>query len=88
MAGVTDKTYDLDVPSGSNTGLKINGLNFIVEKNKKYAIIFDFKADASIHATGSAADPKYILKPVISVNIGEVKTGGVVNALPAGKPVQ
>jgi hypothetical protein len=53
--------HDLTVPSGSQTGIKLNH-GFTIEPNTLYELMLDFNVDKSIHVTGNN---KYMLKPVI-----------------------
>ena len=61
--GVTGQIFDLDVPSGSKTGLKL-GPEFTVEEGSVYEMIIDFDASRSIVVMGGKNHPKgYKLKP-------------------------
>jgi hypothetical protein len=53
--------HDLTVPSGTQTGIKLNHA-FTIEPNTLYELMLDFNIDKSIHITGNG---KYMLKPVI-----------------------
>ena len=53
----------LEVPSGSQSGLKLNH-QFTIEEGKLYELLLDFNCDNSIVITGNG---KYKLKPVIRV---------------------
>ncbi|MBE0539738.1 MAG: DUF4382 domain-containing protein [Ignavibacterium sp.] len=53
--------HDLRVPSGFQTGIKLNQA-FTIEPNSLYELILDFNVDKSIHITGNG---QYMLKPVI-----------------------
>ena len=75
---IAGKTFNLTIPGGSQTGLKINHLNFKVDASNTQAVIFDFDTAKSIHKTGSPKDPKYMLKPVIKVKIGQIEKDGKV----------
>jgi hypothetical protein len=55
--------HPLDVPSGLQSGLKLNH-PFDIEANTVYEITLDFDAERSIHVTGSH---RYMLRPVIRV---------------------
>lgn len=87
-ATITDTTgtYDLKVPSGAQTGIKIHG-GFDVQPNRVTAILLDFSVKGSLTKTGNG---KYILKPVpnivavVKVLSGTV-TGKVVNS--SGAPI-
>jgi len=55
--------HDLDIPSGSQTGLKLTH-QFTIEGGKLYELILDFNVDKSIIITGNG---QYKLKPTIRV---------------------
>jgi len=55
--------HDLEVPSGSQTGLKLTH-QFTIEGGKLYELILDFNVDKSIIITGNG---RYKLKPTIRV---------------------
>jgi len=55
--------HDLEIPSGSQTGLKLTH-QFTIEGGKLYELILDFNVDKSIIITGNG---KYKLKPTIRV---------------------
>jgi hypothetical protein len=55
--------HDLEVPSGSQTGLKLTH-QFTIEGGKLYELILDFNVDKSIVVTGNG---RYKLKPTIRV---------------------
>ena len=56
-------TVDLKVPSGEETGLKMN-LNYTLSPNKHMVVLLDFDAAASVVDKGNGT---YSLKPVIKV---------------------
>ena len=62
-------TFDLKVPSGSESGLKIK-VCLDLEDLSFFELLLDFDAEASIHCTEDGA---YILKPVIKVMNPEAK---------------
>ena len=55
--------YDLEVPSGSQSGLKLIH-QFTIESNKLYELLLDFNVEKSIVITGNG---QYKLKPTIKV---------------------
>jgi hypothetical protein len=55
--------HNLEVPSGSQSGLKLNH-QFTIESGKLYELLLDFNVDKSIVITGNG---KYKLKPTIRV---------------------
>lgn len=58
---VGGSTYPLTIPSGSESGLKIN-VHYDVAANVNNVILVDFDAGASVHQTGNGV---YKLQPVI-----------------------
>lgn len=65
---VDSVSHDLEIPSSSQSGLKLNH-GFDIEDGTIYSVTLDFDADRSIHRTGSG---QYKMKPVIRL---------IVNAL-------
>ncbi|MCK6622013.1 MAG: DUF4382 domain-containing protein [Calditrichaceae bacterium] len=59
-------THPLDVPSGAQTGLKLNA-HFMVAGGSTYELVIDFDVNRSIVVTGPPHNPRYKLKPVIRV---------------------
>ncbi len=59
-------TYPLITPSGSQSGVKLN-INSTIQSGNTNTLTLDFNAYSSIVVTGNLLNPKYILKPVISV---------------------
>jgi Domain of unknown function (DUF4382) len=55
--------HDLEIPSGSQTGIKLTH-QFTIEPGKLYELLLDFNVDKSIIITGNG---KYKLKPTIRV---------------------
>ena len=55
--------HDLVIPSGSQTGIKLNH-QFTIESGKLYELLLDFNVDKSIVITGNGT---YKLKPTIRV---------------------
>ena len=55
--------HDLTVPSGLQTGIKLNH-EFTLEPDNIYELVLDFNVDKSIHITGNK---KYMMNPVIRV---------------------
>ena len=56
-------TYPLVIPSGMQTGIKLNH-EFDIELGNLYELLLDFNADQSIHITGNG---QYMMNPVIRV---------------------
>jgi hypothetical protein len=61
-------THPLTVPSGMESGIKVNG-GFDVVEGETRELLLDFDAAQSIHVTGNG---KYMLHPVIRLVQGEV----------------
>lgn len=57
---------DLTVPSGEQTGLKLN-VDAVIEPDTRYVLVLDFDADRSIVKRGNSG-MGYLLKPVIRAN--------------------
>jgi len=55
--------HDLEIPSGSRTGIKLTH-QFTIESEKLYELVLDFNVEKSIIITGNG---KYKLKPTIRV---------------------
>jgi hypothetical protein len=80
---VDGETFDLTVPSGSESGLKLQ-INADLIEGITYSVLLDFDAAKSIVATGSG---KYILKPVVKT-ITEAQDGAIQGTvLPAAESV-
>lgn len=58
--------YELDTPSGSQSGIKLN-VNAKIETGMLYNLTIDFDANKSIVKTGGQNNLSYKLKPVIKV---------------------
>jgi hypothetical protein len=61
-------TYPLTIPSGTQSGLKLNH-PFEIEEDLLYELTLDFDAEESINQTGSG---QYMLNPVIRVEANAV----------------
>lgn len=62
---VDGQTYDMVIPSGAQTGVKIN-VNAEIEENIQYVLLLDFDAARSVVEAGnSQSNVRYLLKPVI-----------------------
>jgi hypothetical protein len=67
-----DDVQSLFIPSGEETGIKLN-LDFYVEAGKSYGIVLDFDARESIRSTGNG---RLMMAPVITVeHVGELPSG-------------
>ncbi len=65
---VDGEVHDLTVPSGSQSGLKLNH-PFDIEDGETYAVTLDFDADRSVHQTGGG---QYKLHPVIRLIVNSM----------------
>ena len=70
---INGDTIPLTIPSGMQTGVKLNH-EFDIEPNNLYELMLDFNAGQSIHITGNG---KYIMNPVIRVM--PVVTSGTIS---------
>lgn len=70
----------LNIPSGTQTGIKIN-LNTQLEEGITYAILLDFDAAKSVIKNGSSG--KYTLKPVIKA-VTEAQDGAIKGIVTPG----
>jgi len=61
-------TYDLTIPSGIQSGLKLNH-PFDIEPETLYELTLDFDAEESIHQTGNGT---YMMDPVIRVQANAI----------------
>jgi hypothetical protein len=68
--------HDLTVPSGSQSGLKLNH-PFDITDGMSYAVTLDFDAHRSVHQTGNGV---YKLRPVIRLVVDEF-AGGIVGVI-------
>lgn len=59
------QTYNMKVPSGTQTGVKLN-INAEIEENIGYVLLLDFDASRSVVEAGNQqSGTRYLLKPVI-----------------------
>ena len=74
---VDGEVHPLDIPSGTQSGLKLNH-QFDIEADVLYELTLDFDASRSIHVTGNG---QYQLRPVIRViaNIVSGSISGIVS---------
>lgn len=70
---ISGTSYALTIPSGTETGVKLNG-NFAIQANATIQLTLDFDAAKSIIQTGNS---KYMLQPVIRVVANE--TSGTIS---------
>jgi hypothetical protein len=57
-------TYDMKVPSGAQSGVKLN-INATIEEGIEYTVLLDFDAGRSVKETGQGTPEPYILRPTI-----------------------
>lgn len=72
---VDGEVHDLFIPSGAQTGIKLN-VNAEIEEGFTYTLLLDFDALRSVHKTGQSPVLDYILKPVIRAS-NEALTGNI-----------
>jgi len=73
---IGDKTYDLTIPSGSQTGIKLN-VNADIQEGIQYVLLLDFDASRSVvHAGNAQGGNKYLLKPVVKAT-NKAVTGNI-----------
>lgn len=73
---VNSEKHSMDVPSGAQSGLKLNA-NFEIVEGSTYETVLDFDANRSIVTTGPPNNPNgYKLKPTIRV-ISTAVTGSI-----------
>ena len=81
---VDGEVHDLLIPSGAQTGVKLN-VNAEIEEGFVYTLLLDFDALRSVHKAGQSPNIDYILKPVIRATNEAItgNIGGVVNPIEA-----
>ncbi len=72
---IDGEDHGLFVPSGEETGVKLN-VNAEIREGIVYTLLLDFDAHRSVVKTGQAQEPGYILKPVIRAT-NEAITGNI-----------
>lgn len=81
---INGETHDLFVPSGAQTGVKLN-INAEIEEDIRYVLLLDFDAKRSVVEAGQAGALSFLLQPVIRAT-NEAITGnisGTVNPVDA-----
>jgi hypothetical protein len=68
-------TYDLFVPSGTKSGIKLN-VNAEIEEGIEYTLLLDFDASRSVHKAGNNPNRPYIMRPVIKA-VNKAITGSI-----------
>lgn len=61
---VDGTVHDMIVPSGAQTGVKLN-INAEIEEDIEYVVLLDFDASRSVVQAGSSEQVPYLLKPVV-----------------------
>lgn len=74
---VDGEAHDLFIPSGEQTGVKLN-VNAEIEEGLEYVLLLDFDADRSVVERGSGSE--YLLKPVIRAT-NEAVTGNIAGTV-------
>lgn len=74
---IDGETYELKVPSGSQSGLKLN-INAEIVAGFTYKLILDFDAAKSVVKAGNSG--RYNLKPVIRASM-EAQTGAIAGVV-------
>lgn len=72
---INGESHNLFVPSGAQTGVKLN-INAEIREGIVYTLLLDFDALRSVVRTGRATNPGFILKPVIRAT-NEANTGNI-----------
>ncbi|PWN05281.1 DUF4382 domain-containing protein [Rhodohalobacter mucosus] len=82
------QSYGLFVPSGAETGVKLN-INAEIEEGIQYVLLLDFDAEKSVVETGAADNPGFILQPVIRATPEAISgnIGGTVSPVEANAAV-
>lgn len=81
---INGEQHSMFVPSGAQTGIKLN-VNLEIVEGENYTLLLDFDAQRSVVKTGNAPSPGYLLKPVIRAsNLAETgNIGGIVEPFEA-----
>jgi hypothetical protein len=72
---IDGESYGLFIPSGAQTGVKLN-VDIEIREGEEYTLLLDFDAERSVVKTGQAPFPGYLLKPVIRAS-NEAETGNI-----------
>lgn len=77
---VDGQTYDMKVPSGNQTGIKLN-VNAQIEENITYVLLLDFDASRSVREAGqNNPSVDYVLQPVIKAT-NQAVTGAIAGSV-------
>ncbi|MGF1671926.1 MAG: DUF4382 domain-containing protein [Balneolaceae bacterium] len=72
---IDGEMHDLFIPSGEQTGVKIN-IDAEIEEDIRYVLLLDFDAKRSVVEAGQADPLRFLLKPVIRAT-NEAITGNI-----------
>lgn len=77
---VDGQTHNMVVPSGTQTGIKLN-VDAQIEQNIQYVLLLDFDAASSVVQAGNQqSDARYLLKPVIKAK-NKAVTGAIAGTV-------
>jgi len=76
---VDGETFDLFVPSGAQTGVKLN-IDAEIEEDIRYILLLDFDAKRSVVQTGQSGNLDFILQPIIRAT-NEAITGNIAGTV-------
>lgn len=76
---IGEDSYNLKIPSGTQTGVKLN-VNAEIEENITYELLLDFDASRSVKETGNSQSNEFILRPVIKATNNAV-TGAIAGTV-------
>ncbi len=72
---IDGEEHSLKIPSGSETGIKLN-VNAEILEGIRYVLLLDFDVNRSVVRTGQAPVPGFILQPVIRA-ISQAESGNI-----------
>ena len=72
---IDGNVYDMFVPSGAQTGVKLN-INATIEEDIEYTVLLDFDASRSVVEAGVNDQVPYLLQPVIRA-VDKAITGNI-----------
>lgn len=76
---VDGQSYNLKIPSGTQTGVKLN-VNAEIKENITYELLLDFDVARSVKEAGNSQANEYILRPVIHATNNAV-TGAIAGTV-------
>jgi hypothetical protein len=77
---IDGQEHSLKIPSGSETGIKLN-VNAEIVEGIRYVLLLDFVVNRSVVKTGQAPSPGYILQPVIRA-VSQAESGNIGGSVP------